>query len=528
MLRSLALLLTLAGIAGAAEPAVFHVKTLTAQMKYDVTKISVAPGTPVKIVFDNGDDLPHNMVFLKPGTDGVALSMKQMEKPDEGVKRNWLPDDPSIWLHSSMLNPHQSETLTFTAPEKKGDYPWVCTFPGHALTMRGSLKVMPRGEGLKDLKFKLYLGDWKQLPEFSKLTPHREGAVADNLIQVKLDDYKNQFGVVFDGMLNMPRDGNYRFFLSSDDGARILIDGNEIVAHDGIHPASDIKSGMVKLPAGPHPFRLEYFQAAGQIELFAAWKGADFDITPLSKWLHPGWKTGAKPRKNAETTGMPLVVTNEPVVYRNFIAGAGTRGIGVGYPGGFNIAWSAETMNLALVWRGAFIDAARHWNSRGGGYQPPLGYDVVKPAGDGMVPLAIPQPGEPWPVIAEGQRDGAFAWKGYRLDARRSPVFHYTWKGVDVEDRFETEGNGTTSAGRLIRTVKISGAVPKGALLLVAAGNKIDSANGAFTVDGGKFSMEGSSFNNVIRVSVEGGSIAGSNLVVPVRSGETRITYSWP
>jgi hypothetical protein len=37
------------------------------------------------------------------------------------------------------------------------------------------------------------------------------------------------------------RKGKYRFFLSSDDGVRIFIDGKEVVAYDGIHPAGDIK-----------------------------------------------------------------------------------------------------------------------------------------------------------------------------------------------------------------------------------------------------------------------------------------------
>jgi hypothetical protein len=35
--------------------------------------------------------LPHNLVFCQPGTDTAAMAMKQMEKPDEALKRNWLP-----------------------------------------------------------------------------------------------------------------------------------------------------------------------------------------------------------------------------------------------------------------------------------------------------------------------------------------------------------------------------------------------------------------------------------------------------
>ncbi|MCX6854075.1 MAG: plastocyanin/azurin family copper-binding protein, partial [Verrucomicrobia bacterium] len=168
---------------------VINLKTMTAQMKYDESEIVVRPSEKVKIIFENGDDLPHNLVFCQPGTDTMTMAMKQMEKPEDALKRNWLPDDKSIWLHSKMLNPHEKDELVFTAPEKPGDYPYVCTFPGHALTMNGKLKVLPLGQGLKDLKFALYLGKWDKLPEFSQLKPHREGVVPDNLIDIKLDDY---------------------------------------------------------------------------------------------------------------------------------------------------------------------------------------------------------------------------------------------------------------------------------------------------------------------------------------------------
>lgn len=457
------------------EQQVVHIRTLTAQMKYDLTEIHATPGQPVRIVFENQDDLPHNIVFCQPGTDTTALSMKQLEKPEEALKRNWLPEDPSIWSHSKMLNPHQKDEFGFTAPAKPGAYPYVCTFPGHSLTMRGTLRVAPQGGGLRDLHFKLYLGDWKILPDFTSLKPHREGTLEDNLVQVKLDDYKNQFGVVFTGKLTAPKTGSYRFYLASDDGGRILVDGKPVVENDGIHPATDVKDKAVALTKGEHDFRLEYFQGGGNVEIFAAWKGADFDITPLSKWLHPLWRTGGKKeKKKNETTGMPLVVGNEPLVYRNFIAGAGNRAIAVGYPGGFNIAWSAESMNLSLIWRGAFIDAARHWNSRGGGYQPPLGYDVIQPAGEVTPALAVlANRDAAWPAYQPDQRYDGFRWKGYSLDSERIPTFRYEWNGCLIEDRFVPQGSATTGHGTLARFVRLGNSKARhaGAYFLLLSGD---------------------------------------------------------
>lgn len=505
-----------------------RISTMTAQMKYDENEFTVRPGQPVEILFQNGDDLPHNIVFCKPGTNVVEMSMKQMDKPELALKRNWLPEDDRILHHSRMLNPKEREAIRFTAPEKAGAYPFVCTFPGHAMTMNGVMKVIPEGEGLKDLKFKMYLGDWKQLPDFSKLKEvHREGAIEDNLIQVKLDDYKNQFGVVYTAKIHAPRTGSYRFFLTSDDGARILIDGKEVVKYDGIHPAGSVKSAGMKLEQGDHEFRLEYFQAGGEINIYAAWKGTDFDITPLSKWRPKGWKEGDA-KKKPDTLGMPLAVGSEPVIYRNFIAGAGNRGIAVGYPGGINIAWSAESMNLALVWRGAFMDAARHWNSRGGGYQAPLGYDVLRPTGEVTPAFAMldGSSGPSWPTWNKDQRYEGYIWKGYTLDARRAPTFRYEWKGVAVEDTFATSGTGTGSDAKLTRTIKLKGNIPAGALFRLANG-KLEQKGGAFLVEAPKFSLDGNTFNNQFLVSAKGAEAKGENLVVPAAS-EIVVTYTWP
>ncbi len=499
-------------------PQVIRIKTLTAQMKYDEDTFTVRPGQPIKIVFENGDDLPHNLVFCQPGTDTAAMAIKQMDKPEEALKRNWLPDDKRIWLHSKMLNPHEKETLTFTAPEKAGDYPYVCTFPGHALTMRGSMKVLPLGEGLKDLKFAMYLGSWKALPDFSKLKPHREGALPDNLIDIKLDDYKNEFGVVFTGKLEAPRKGSYRFYVTGDDGVRLLVDGQKVVEHDGVHPATDIKEASCQLEAGPHEFRLEYFQGGGEIAVFAAWKGANFDVTPFSAWMPKGWEKGAKkPKKDFDP--IPVVVKDEAVVYRNFIAGTGNRGIAVGYPGGVNLSWSAEQMNLAVIWRGAFIDASKHWNSRGGGYQSPMGYDAVQPA-TGEPFAILSSPDTPWPPMQE--RAPGYAWKGYRLDEKRFPTFMYEWNGVQVQDRSQA------APDKLTRTLKLTGPMPEGAHLRLATG-KITPKDGSFLVEGGKLDLAGRAYENKILITASGARVSGPNLLLPIKSAtDLTITYAWP
>ena len=126
-----------------------------------------------------------------------------------------------------------------------------------------------------------------------------------------------------------------------------------------------------------------------------------------------------------------LVATNEAILYRNFIEGAGSRAIGVGYPEKANLAFDANNLRLALIWQGPFIDAGRHRTGRGDGFEPPLGYNVVKlPTGPPLAVLASAD--TPWPT--ESGRKGGFQMRGYRLDEKRRPTFLYSFQNLQVED----------------------------------------------------------------------------------------------
>ena len=209
------------------------------------------------------------------------------------------------------------------------------------------------------------------------------------------------------------------------------------------------------------------------------------------------------------------------MIYRNFIEGAGNRGIAVGYPGGINIAWSAEAMNLAVVWRGAFIDAAMHWNSRGGGKAKPLGYDTFKPTGEASPALFITdKPDSAWPVWDMVKRFEGFHWKGYSLDQSRNPTFRYTWNGAEVEESLTASGNGNLPDGNatLTRTVKISGTVPANAWYRLATGQNIVRKDGSFLGKDGTIAY---------RITAPGAQLAGHNLVIPAKAGTLSVTYQW-
>ncbi len=128
---------------------------------------------------------------------------------------------------------------------------------------------------------------------------------------------------------------------------------------------------------------------------------------------------------------IPLLPSKSAIVYRAFIQGAGTRGIGVGYPERANLAFDANEMRLALIWQGAFIDAARHWTDRGAGFEGPLGDNVVR-WHEGVPFVRLEKPDTPWPAATA--KELGYRFRGYRLTPDDRPTFLYSFENFDVED----------------------------------------------------------------------------------------------
>lgn len=139
----------------------------------------------------------------------------------------------------------------------------------------------PSPAAIQGLTYKSYKGLWSKLPDFSKLKPEREGEIADGLVDIRLANHDEQFGIVFDGKLNVGKSAEYEFQMASDDGARILIDGLKVVEHDGLHGAS-IKKGKAQLKEGEHSIRVEYFAYGNPNSFRASWSGPGFRDAPLA------------------------------------------------------------------------------------------------------------------------------------------------------------------------------------------------------------------------------------------------------
>ena len=110
------------------------------------------------------------------------------------------------------------------------------------------------------------------------LTPQREGVVLE---EIDLPEHReNEFGVVYEGQLQLTAAGLYRFETTSDDGSELYIDGEVVVSNPGVHPMVTA-SGEVELAEGPHDLRITFFEAAGGEGLEVRWSGPEHELRPL-------------------------------------------------------------------------------------------------------------------------------------------------------------------------------------------------------------------------------------------------------
>jgi len=175
-----------------------------------------------------------------------------------------------------------------------------------------------------------------------------------------------------------------------------------------------------------------------------------------------------------------LMVGTEPLIYRNFIEGGGSRAIGVGYPEHANLAFDANNNRLAMIWQGSFIDMSRHSTDRGVGYEPPLGDHIIK-LPEGVAFASLANPDAAWP--AENGKAAGYHFKGYHLDAQRRPTFYYTFDGIEVEDA------PVPKAGEIdltfVRRIKLTGKAPAQPVWFRAATGDIkEQPDGSYLVDG--------------------------------------------
>ncbi len=111
-------------------------------LKYDIEELVLEPGKKIELTFNNNDDMLHNLVITQKGEETVdKVAGMALQLGLDGADLNYVPDSDLIIVHTGILQPESSEQIYFQAPRNPGEYWIVCTFPGHATSMRIKLII---------------------------------------------------------------------------------------------------------------------------------------------------------------------------------------------------------------------------------------------------------------------------------------------------------------------------------------------------------------------------------------------------
>jgi azurin len=111
-------------------------------LTYSKRTLRAKPGEQLSVTLNNPDSVSHNWVLIKPGSLARVgeLTNKLVADP-EAVLHQYVPRSDDVLVYTDIVPPRQQFTIHFRAPQQKGRYPYLCTFPGHWMVMNGDLIV---------------------------------------------------------------------------------------------------------------------------------------------------------------------------------------------------------------------------------------------------------------------------------------------------------------------------------------------------------------------------------------------------
>ena len=191
-----------------------RISCLPERMLYTVNQFAVTTGQPVKIVFTNPDATDHNLVIVKPDALAeVGMAANAMARDPKNANSDFIPADKTkLILHASpMIGPtrkSQVHVMRFNAPAEAGIYPFVCTFPGHWIIMKGDIIVannLSEVESMLAARKPTTVKQWK-LTDFEDVKTENDEETMMNGMQAFVKARCNQCHVVAGHGINLGPD----------------------------------------------------------------------------------------------------------------------------------------------------------------------------------------------------------------------------------------------------------------------------------------------------------------------------------
>jgi hypothetical protein len=245
---------------------------------------------------------------------GTGIKDRPYSENGNGVVRiPYIKEGDTIFLHSTTISlacdTRGSEIRYTTDGSDPDESSPVCTGP---LTFRGSVNLKIRatavnsapgmviplritkaslnepvkaGKTSSGLNYDFYERFFVTTEDIDRVSPALSGITRSfTLDQKRKETY---FGFRYSGLIRVPSDGIYTFYLKSNDGSRLFVDGKELIENDGNHGAVE-EPGQLGLRAGYHTIMVKYIQCGGGKSLIVSWKGPGFEkeVIPENVLFH--------------------------------------------------------------------------------------------------------------------------------------------------------------------------------------------------------------------------------------------------
>ncbi|MCK4747932.1 MAG: hypothetical protein KAT15_12870 [Bacteroidales bacterium] len=226
-----------------------------------------------ELVFDMGPD--PNMDWGKEKSDrpfsensGPLLSPLDFENGRAAISLPFVASGEKLFQESAAAGEAGLNEPAFTQNTEQVK---------NTAQVKNTEQVMNLTQGLNYDYFERFFVTTGDLDKVSPL----ESGVTENFT-IGIAGKETYFGFRYSGFINAPKDGIYTFYLESNDGSRLFIDGEEIIENDANHGAIE-EQGSVGLKAGLHEILLTYFQCGGGKKLKVSWEGPGFS----KREIHP-------------------------------------------------------------------------------------------------------------------------------------------------------------------------------------------------------------------------------------------------
>jgi alpha-L-fucosidase len=221
---------------------------------------------------------------------GKTLAMPVIQRLDAGSEADRttvaMKAEEGSTIHYTLDgSPPDVNSATYTQPFVLRKYARIRARAfqkglGTSQTAKANMQVgasaaadVPASSLARGLNYYIYEGSWSKIPKFAELPPVESGSQSG--FQIRAGDH---YGMRFSGYIDVPEDGEYKFYTESDDGSMLYIDGFLVVENDGLHGAEESKGGSIVLEKGLHKIVVEYFERMGGEVLHVSYQqpGAEF------------------------------------------------------------------------------------------------------------------------------------------------------------------------------------------------------------------------------------------------------------